>query len=336
MGGFIRFKATAVWMIAAAWFFAVEALPATTASAELTGTNSRHLKSYLLSKQKPRQRKESFLALPDKIQQSSKSDQLISKYDPTPVDVRKPVRALKGGMMGKGGKGYSDDDDGYGKGKGGMKSGKKKGKSKKGKSKKGKGSGLPHICEELDFGQDYADDDYFGKGKGKGKGKGYRKNRDLQYEGALCEPNVFDTAKGLSDLSIFVSLIEQAGLEEIFLCAGPFTLLAPSNAAFVDNPSVTKYLSETCNAKELRDVLLYHILPGLTLLDEFTQGPIEALQGDVIQVTVDPVMFNDKASVEEADIIACNGAINIIDNILLPPGTSFTYSCLLCLTFTKS
>lgn len=314
MGGFIRFKATALWTAAVSWLVASAALQATVASAKRT--SSRNLKSYLQSTE--RERKENFLALPGKIQQSTTTE-LMKKYQTTTVDEQKPIRALKGGMMGKSGKGYSDDDDGYGKGKGKVKGSKKKGKSKKGKSKKGKGSGsLPHICEELDFGEDDTGDDYFGKGKG--KGKGYRQRRDLQYEGALCEPNVFDTAKGLSDLSIFVSLIEQAELEEIFLCAGPFTLLAPSNAAFVENPSITKYLAETCNKKELRDVLLYHILPGLTLTDEFTPGPIEALQGDVIEVSVDPLIFNDKANIEEGDIIACNGAINIIDNILLPPG----------------
>jgi len=316
MGGFIRFKATASLMVAAAWLLAVAFLPESVASEKRA--TSRNLNSFL--KQRKQQRKESFLALSDAVQQSSPTtNRLIKNFGSSPrADDRKPIRTLKGGMMGKGkgGKGHSDDDDGYGKGKGKMKSSKKKGKSKK-----GKGSGLPHICDELDFGEDYSDDNYFGKGKG--KGKGYRQKRSLQHQGALCDPNVFDVAKGIADLTIFVSLIEQAGLEEIFLCAGPFTILAPSNSAFVDNPSITKYLAESYNKKELRNVLLYHILPGLTLTDEFKQGPIEALQGDVIEVAVDPIVFNDKASIEKGDIIACNGAINIVNNILLPPGMRF-------------
>jgi uncharacterized surface protein with fasciclin (FAS1) repeats len=121
-------------------------------------------------------------------------------------------------------------------------------------------------------------------------------------------------------------LIEQAKLEEIFLCAGPFTILAPSNAAFAENPSITKYLSDESNEKELREVLLYHILPGLTLTDEFTPGPAETLQGDVIEVALNPIIFNDEASIKEGDIIACNGAINVIDGILLPPGMNIVSS----------
>ena len=343
MGGFIRSKAA---VAAVAWLFVATTTflgtPTTIPVVSAKRSTSRNLKNFV----KQRKLNEHSAAhdsltinklqhvLPNSLPNNLRS--LSGDHD------MKPKRGLMGGSgKGKGGKGDEeyDDDASHGKGKGGEEydddasygKGKGKGKEKdkkskkmkgKGKSKgkgKGKGGGLPEICSKLDFGVE--EDDYSGKGKGKGGGKGKGKgHHELEYDEVLCDPNVFDEAKNIVDISIFVSLIEQAKLEEIFLCAGPFTILAPSNAAFADNPSITKYLADVHNIKELREVLLYHILPGLTLEDEFTKGSIEALQGDVITVSVDPLLFNSIASVKEGDIMACNGAINIIDSILLPPG----------------
>ena len=348
MGGYIRSKAA---MIAAVWLFLAATSTTTLFGPSATivsakRTTSRNLKTFV-NQQSNKQQSVSYGALPVTIAHSALSN-------------KKPQR----GLMGKGGKGHEGYDDDYGKGKGKGKGGhegydddygkgkgkgkggnegndddygKGKGKGKKGKGKgkekekgkgkgKGSGNGLPKICSKLDFGEVSSDDHYEGKGKGgKGKGKGYDESEN---DGALCDPNVFDEAKKIVDISIFVSLIEQAKLEEIFLCAGPFTVLAPSNAAFADNPSITEYLADVHNVKELREVLLYHILPGLTLVDDFTKGSVEALQGDVIEVNVDPLLFNSVASVKEGDITACNGVINIIDSILLPPGmNSMAHSC---------
>jgi hypothetical protein len=216
----------------------------------------------------------------------------------------------KSSSKGKGGMGESKDS-GKGKGKGMMRMGMRM----KGKDN---GSNFPRFCKYLDFDNQVPYNDYSsGKGKNVGKGKG--KGREFE---SFCTPNVFDVTNLISDISIFVSLIEQAGLEDIFVCPGPYTILAPSNSAFVNNPTITAYLRDVTNEDELRRVLLYHILPGLTLVDDFETGPIETLlMGSEIDVTIDPiVLFNDAAFIEENDIVACNGIINIINNILLPPG----------------
>ena len=239
------------------------------------------------------------------------------------------------------GMGSGKGDKGYGKGKG---KGMMTGKEVKGKGN-GKGSGLPNFCRELDFDVDDDDDDggddgFHGKGmgkskKGKGKGKGYGDKMGMgkgfdkgygkgkgkgSYEKVGCRRNVYKKARRISDISIFVSLIQQAELEDIFLCNGPFTVVAPSNAAFMNNTVITRYLSDVNNADDLRDVLLYHILPGLTRIDDFTRGPVDTLLDDDISVRINPVTFNKVATVEEGDFKACNGVIHIIDNILLPPG----------------
>lgn len=231
--------------------------------------------------------------------------------------------------------GYGKGSKGYGKGKG---KGMMMSKNMKGK---GKGSRLPKICRELDF-ENYEDDDgLHGKGMGKSKsnkgkekdkgskagmGKGLDKGNGVgkgkgSYEEEGCRRNIYKKIKRIPDISIFVDLIEQAELEEIFMCNGPFTVLAPSNAVFMNNTVVTRYLSDVTNVDELREVLLYHILPGRTLIDEFTKGFVDTLLDADIRVAINPVVFNQKAGIEEGDFKACNGVIHIVDDILLPPGT---------------
>ena len=237
--------------------------------------------------------------------------------------------------------GYSesnDENDAYhgqskGKGKGGTSKNDSKGKgggmmSKESKGKgSGKGSGLPKFCREFDFDEDH--DEGYGKGKGKkqsksktsGKGKSYSMGKGKgSYEENGCKRTVLRKARRRPDLSIFVSLIEQAGLDEIFKCNGPFTVLAPSNTAFINNPTVTDFLLNATNDDELRDVLLYHILPGFGLVEDFRAGSVETLFDANIDVAIDPVVFNNDAMIVEGNITACNGVLHIINDILLPPG----------------
>jgi uncharacterized surface protein with fasciclin (FAS1) repeats len=229
-----------------------------------------------------------------------------------------------------------------GKGKGG------KGKGSKGSkgSKGGSSSSLENFCRDLDFsgfygnyGPGYGGDFFLGKGKAGGKA-GHKSSshhhrslvqmtpthgREMQFDGFLCSPNVLDVASMNPNLSIFYDLIHQANLEKIFLCPGPFTVLAPSNAAFKENPDLLAYLLNPKNIDELQEVLLYHIIPGLFLTDDLVAGPIQSLLGDDIEVGVNPITFN-QAGVVEPDILACNGVLNIIDDVLIPPGT-YEFSC---------
>lgn len=143
--------------------------------------------------------------------------------------------------------------------------------------------------------------------------------RRLQDGGEDCDPNVLETARQNPDLSTVVMLIEAADLADIFDCAGPFTALLPNNAAF-DNldPDYVAFLLRPENQNELQDLLLYHILPRATMTTEFSAGATETLlQGQRVDVGVSPIMFDD-SSVVTADIPACNGFIDIIDEVLMP------------------
>lgn len=199
--------------------------------------------------------------------------------------------------------------------------GKDKGKSGKSKSEKSKkkekkhGAYLPSVCENLDFRSYYSDTTFYGH-SGKGKGKGSR-TRHLQFQGPDCDMNVFDVARDTPELSTFVHLIEAAYLEDLFLCAGPFSILAPTNTAFEANPSVTDHLLAITDVQELREVLLYHILPGLYLKQDFDEGQLSTLQGGAITISLSPLSL-DGSVIDDADLLACNGAIQAVDQVLVP------------------
>jgi uncharacterized surface protein with fasciclin (FAS1) repeats len=129
---------------------------------------------------------------------------------------------------------------------------------------------------------------------------------------------VLDVARQDPDLSVFVELVMKAGLDGIFDCAGPFTLLIPTNDGFANlNPADLAELLMKKHRKELIDILLYHMLPGVVLSNEFHDGKIEALNGDGLTVQANPLQFDD-ALVLDADNVACNGVYHKIDKVLIP------------------
>ena len=141
-------------------------------------------------------------------------------------------------------------------------------------------------------------------------------------EGAGCSPNILDTAREMSELSLAVILFERAGLTEIFDCAGPFTVQLPTNAA-VENvdAALLDFLLRPENQAELMNLMLYHVLPGSFLTADLTPGPTTTLASAEVVISLNPTMFNN-ATVLMADIAACNGLINTIDSVLtfLPTG----------------
>jgi transforming growth factor-beta-induced protein len=125
-------------------------------------------------------------------------------------------------------------------------------------------------------------------------------------------------------LSTFVSLVEAADLSDVFSCAGPFTVLAPSNTAFegIDDDTMDELLRPE-NKEKLQNILLYHVVPGLKLSAALTEGSLDTLlEGQDLDVTLSPITFNLRSEVTEADIVACNGNLIVLSDVLVP-GTSF-------------
>lgn len=135
------------------------------------------------------------------------------------------------------------------------------------------------------------------------------------------EQNIVQTAVAAGDFTTLVSLLKKAGLAKTLAGDGPFTVFAPTNAAFAKVPKAT--LDKLAkNKKQLRAVLLYHVLAGEVPSSQAVKlKSAKTLQGDRIKLRVrsGSLVINGSAKVVTADVAASNGVIHVIDTVLLPP-----------------
>jgi Secreted and surface protein containing fasciclin-like repeats len=136
--------------------------------------------------------------------------------------------------------------------------------------------------------------------------------------------SVVQVAMANSDFSTLVTALQAADLVNTLEGSGPYTVLAPTNAAFAKLPQGTlEELLKPENKERLRTLLLYHVVPGRVKSADVTamsnpQTP-QTLVGKTLSVkTTAPVMIND-AQVTSTDIEAANGVIHVIDSVLMPP-----------------
>jgi uncharacterized surface protein with fasciclin (FAS1) repeats len=105
---------------------------------------------------------------------------------------------------------------------------------------------------------------------------------------------------------------------------GPFTVFAPTDAAFAKLPAGTvDNLLKPENKAQLTAILTYHVVPGRVMAADVAQlTEAETVNGKMVKVRADggSVMIND-AKVTAADVTASNGVIHVIDSVILPPGT---------------
>jgi len=125
---------------------------------------------------------------------------------------------------------------------------------------------------------------------------------------------------GNPDFSTLLAAVEAAGLTETLNGYGPFTVFAPTNAAFAKIPAdqLTALLNDPA---KLKAVLLYHVVSGKVMAaDVVTMTSATSLEGSPLNIMVNgsTVMVND-ATVTATDIAASNGVIHVIDTVLMPP-----------------
>lgn len=122
------------------------------------------------------------------------------------------------------------------------------------------------------------------------------------------------------DFSTLLAAVKAAGLVETLSGAGPFTVFAPSNAAFAKIPAAD--LNALINDPEkLKSILLYHVVVGkATAADVIEMTMAKTVNGAAVNLKVNggKVMIND-ATVTQADVQATNGVIHVIDTVLMPP-----------------
>lgn len=135
------------------------------------------------------------------------------------------------------------------------------------------------------------------------------------------DADIVDTAIAAGDFTTLVAAVQAAGLVETLKGEGPFTVFAPTDAAFAALPAGTvEDLLKPENKEQLAAVLTYHVVPGKVMSTDLTNGMTAAtVQGaDVTIMTEGGVKVNE-ANVTTADIAASNGVIHVIDAVILPP-----------------
>jgi uncharacterized surface protein with fasciclin (FAS1) repeats len=131
-------------------------------------------------------------------------------------------------------------------------------------------------------------------------------------------PALATTAK----LGTLVQALTAAKLVGTLSGAGPFTVFAPTDAAFAALPEgVLSALLLPANIQTLQNVLKYHVVSGEDASSDLKDGSIKTLEGQDVNVTLskDKVMIND-ATVTEPNVYAVNGIVHVIDKVLIYPG----------------
>ncbi|MEO3704818.1 fasciclin domain-containing protein [Trichormus azollae] len=140
--------------------------------------------------------------------------------------------------------------------------------------------------------------------------------------GATSSKNVIEVAESAGSFKTLIKALQAAGLTEVLQGTGPFTIFAPTDAAFAKLPQdAVQDLLKPENKEVLVKVFTYHVVAGKVLSGDLKSGQVTSLQGDPISVKVNPsegVFVND-AKVIKANIPASNGVIHQIDNLILPP-----------------
>jgi uncharacterized surface protein with fasciclin (FAS1) repeats len=133
--------------------------------------------------------------------------------------------------------------------------------------------------------------------------------------------DIVDTAVAAGDFSTLAAALQAAGLVETLKGEGPFTVFAPTDAAFEKLPAGTvESLLEPENIDQLTAILTYHVVPGAIKADRvmsLTEAATVNGQSVSIEVERSNVKIGE-ATVVLADIEAANGVIHVIDAVLLP------------------
>ena len=138
------------------------------------------------------------------------------------------------------------------------------------------------------------------------------------------EKDIVDIAAGNPNFSTLVAAVKAAGLVDTLKSEGPFTVFAPTDAAFKKLPKGTvESLLKPENKDKLVAVLTYHVVKGkvpASAAVKLDGKSVKTVQGSTFKVKVSDggVMINN-AKVVKTDIEASNGVIHVIDTVILPP-----------------
>ena len=136
-----------------------------------------------------------------------------------------------------------------------------------------------------------------------------------------CDKTVVENAVNNESFSTLVAAVKAAGLAETLSGSGPFTVFAPTNAAFEKLPAGTvEKLLEPENKDQLVKVLTYHVVPGKVMAKDVVKlSKAKTVEGSEVVIAVTGgVVTVDNAEVIKTDVNSSNGVIHVIDTVILP------------------
>jgi uncharacterized surface protein with fasciclin (FAS1) repeats len=134
------------------------------------------------------------------------------------------------------------------------------------------------------------------------------------------EKNIVQTAQAAGSFKTLTKLVTKAGLAGTLSQPGPYTVFAPTDAAFKKVPKSTlKSLAK--NKAKLRAVLLYHVVAGKVPSSEVvTMKSVKTVNGKSVRIrTSNGSVYVNTARVTKPDVNASNGVIHVINRVLIPP-----------------
>ncbi|MBK9254240.1 MAG: fasciclin domain-containing protein [Saprospiraceae bacterium] len=136
----------------------------------------------------------------------------------------------------------------------------------------------------------------------------------------VSNPNIVQVASGSADHTTLVAAVKAAGLVDALSNAGPFTVFAPTNAAFEKLPAGTvEGLLKPEKKADLQNILEYHTYVGSMKADYYQDGQTyEQVNGGKVEITKKDGKIYVNGSEIVATIATSNGMIHVINDVLLP------------------
>ena len=140
---------------------------------------------------------------------------------------------------------------------------------------------------------------------------------------AVATKNVVQVAQADPQFSILVEAVVKAKLDTTLSGAGPFTVFAPTNDAFVAALAELKLTKDQLlSSPDLAKILTYHVLSSKVLKADIPFGkPVASVQGDTLTIDTTAAItdqYGRKSKITATDILAANGVIHVIDKVILP------------------
>ena len=134
----------------------------------------------------------------------------------------------------------------------------------------------------------------------------------------MAQADIVDTAVAAGQFKTLAKALTEAGLIDTLKGPGPYTVFAPTDAAFAKIPA-DQLNALLADKAKLTKVLTYHVVPGTVMAKDVKSGMVKTVEGQALTIDVSSTGVKvDDAKVIKTDIIAKNGVIHVIDTVVVP------------------